>query len=406
MTGRTHGAIAAAILTVVLAGCAAPAQEVEQEQVGSSPSAAPSAAPSVEPALEPTTFTTRNGTAWFLLPDGWTVEDTSMLDPLSDRGGPVWQNQIVLRDAEGAERAAYADGYADDVGAAMEVDVVRSIPMADGLHAAAWWSTTGEGDVWHVHATVVQDLAQPGSTVRPEGFDRLHSFSAGLASVPACAAVVDEATAITCLESPGATDALELLATLDLAALPWDAMPDDVDPQADVPWIEFVSADGAIAFSHPASWTVRDQPWSEHPFLTLVTPDGSEALDVRLDPGAAPHAASCEQPEWAAEMRFTLLSAEAVEPAADAAPLELATFRLGSGDIGVAIMTADRVAQGCLEPEIVLGQAILQVTTPYATDAPGMILERFPGGAGFVGSYEHAVMLDVARSVEVRVIPG
>ncbi|MFC7432179.1 MULTISPECIES: hypothetical protein [unclassified Agrococcus] len=40
--------------------------------------------------------------------------------------------------------------------------------------------------------------------------------------------------------------ALELLATLELVAVPWDAMPEGVDPQADVPWVGHVSPDGGI----------------------------------------------------------------------------------------------------------------------------------------------------------------
>lgn len=49
------------------------------------------------------------------------------------------------------------------------------------------------------------------------------------------------------------------------------------------------------------------------------------------------------------------------------------------------------------------GEGTVQLSTPYGTDAPGMIYERFPGGVGFVGSYEHEVVLEVARSLEVRV---
>jgi hypothetical protein len=408
MTHRTRAIIMTALLAAALGGCAseAPEAEVETETVGSSPSAEPTP----EPTPEPTMFTTRNGTATFLLPVGWTVEDTSVLDPTSNHGGPIWQNVVALLDDAGVTRATYADGYADDVGAAVELGVVQSIPMADGLHAASWWSTTGEGEIWHVHATVVQDLERPGTSVQPDGFDRLHSFSADLSIVPGCAEVVDGASAIACLEAPGATDALELLATLDLAALPWDAMPDDVDPQAGEPWVDVVSADGTIAFSHPESWTVLDQERSADPlltFLTLVTPDGYEALDVRLLAGTAPPASRCEQPEWRAEMPIALLSSEVVDPVVDAAldpgGLELATFDFGFGDVGVAILPADRVAAGCFDPVVAIGQATFEVSTPYGTDAPGMIYEGFPGGVGFVGSPEHAVMLDVVRSVEVLV---
>lgn len=232
---RIRIAIGAIALATLLASCATGA-EVDDATVGASatpsptPTATPTPSSSAEPTPEPTTFTTQNGTASFELPAGWTVEDTSVLDPQSNHGGPIWRNSVTLLDAHGQRRATYADGYGDDVGAAEDRGVVQSIPMSHDLHAAAWWASTLDGTSWTATATVVQDLDAPWTSVLPEGFDRLHSFSAALSEVPECALVVDEATAVACLEAPGTTEALELLATLELEPLPWDAMPEGVDP--------------------------------------------------------------------------------------------------------------------------------------------------------------------------------
>lgn len=404
---RIRTAIAGFALATLLASCAT-GTDVDEESVGASATPSPTASP--EPTPEPTTFTTQNGTASFALPHGWTVEDTSELDPLSNHGGPVWLNSVALLDAHGTPRAHYGDGYADDVGAAGPTGTVQSIAMVDGLHAAAWWSTSGEGDDWHVDAAVVADVASPNRTVVPEGFDRLHSFSADLAAVPECASVTDEASAVACLEAAGTTEALELLATLELEPLPWDAMPEGVDPQTDVPWVEFTSVDGAVRFSHPASWPiVAHDPAAGaagDAFVTVVTPDGFQALDVRLSTVTPQQVASwCElapDDDWSP---FTSLSSEGVAPVADPAlapgQLELATFALESGQVGVAVLPIDRVAAGCFDPTIALSEGFLSVSTPFGTDATGLIYDRFPAGVDFVGSYEHDVMLEVARSVTI-----
>lgn len=408
---RTRSAVGALALAILLASCATGA-DVEDETVGANPTASPS--PSAEPTPEPTTFTTQNGTASFAVPAGWTVEDTSELDPVSNHGGPVWLNRVALVDADGTPRAHYGDGYADDVGAAVERLVVQSLPMGDGLHAAAWWSTAGEGDVWHVEAAVVADLDAPSRTVVPEGFDRLHAFTADLAVVPECASVIDEASATACLEAPGTTEALELLATLELEALPWDAMPEGVDPQTEVPWVDYVSADGALAFSHPASWSIlTHDPGSGavgDTFVTLVTPDGYQALDIRLS-SWVPEPSRCDatatDPYWTP---IEVLSGEPVAPFVDPAiapssPLQLATFTFGGdgndGTSGAAILRADHLALGCFDPRLPIADGSLEVTTPWGTDMEGLIYDLYPGGAGFVGSYEHDVMLEVARSVTV-----
>lgn len=402
MARRTHAVLAAALLVTTLVGCASSAEEPDAEPATVGSSATP------EPTPEPTRFTTQNGTASFLVPDGWTIEDASLLDPLSDHGGPVWQNWVSLVDADGVRRATYGDGYSDDVGAADERGLVRSIPMAHGLHAAAWWSPTLDGGSWLATATVTHDLESPWTSFRAEGFDRLHSFAADLSTVPECGSVVDEASAVACLEAPGTTEALELLATLELTAVPWDAMPEGVDPQADVPWVDYVSPDGAIAFSHPESWWVRP-PVATDPGVdvaTLVTPDGLEALVVvRSSAPRQEGPSACEQQP--VPVPLTMLASEAVDPVVDPGidpgPLELATFDFGAGDVGVAILPSVRVERGCFDPVVPVGEGTVQLSTPYGTDARSTIYERFPGGVGFIGSYEHEVLLEVARSLEVRV---
>ncbi|SDH38959.1 hypothetical protein [Agrococcus jejuensis] len=402
----TIGAIA---LATLLASCT-PAVDVDDETVGASATPTPSASP--EPTPEPTRFTTRNGTASFEVPAGWTVEDTSALQPRSNHGGPIWQNSVALVDEDGVRRAAYLDGYGDDVRAASELGDVRSIPAADGLHAAVWWTSPvdGSGSVW-METGVVADPAAPFSTVVPEGFDRLHTFVATLTNVPECASVVDRATATACLDAPGTTEALELLATLELEPLPWDAMPEGVDPVADAPWIEHTTPDGALTFSYPSSWSlvthdvVAGGPGGT--FVTLVTPDGYQALDIRTGMASGPWGCDPAQPNGS-PVPIEVLSGEAVDPFATAsidpgADIQLVTFDFGGGTTGVALLRAPDVAVGCYDPSILAGSGLLSVTTPWGTDMQGLIYHRYPGGVGFVGSYEHGVMLEVARSVAVNV---
>lgn len=392
----TIGAIA---LATLLASCA-PAVEVDEETVGAS--ATPSASP------EPTTFTTQNGTASFELPAGWTVEDTSALQPQSNHGGPIWQNSVALLDEDGERRATYGDGYGDDVGAADDTGVVQSIAMAHGLHAAAWWSSTLEGTSWTATATVVHDLDSPWTSVMPEGFDRLHSFSAELSDVPECSSVVDEASAVACLEAPGVTEALELLATLELDPLPWDAMPEGVDPQADVPWVDFATPDGTIAFSYPASWSVVDQSSPDlGAFVTLVTPDGFHALDVatQRDHPIHPFTSACA-PGGTPLGPWTVLERRPIEPldgalaGGAASGLETVTFEADDLVVVSMLLTAD-VDAGCLEQSILVPGGIVRATTPFQTDAPGLVYDLFPDRRLPLDSYEHGVIVEVLGTLRV-----
>ncbi len=404
---RIRTAIAGFALATLLASCAT-GTDVDEGSVGASgtPTAPPTASP--EPTPEPTTFTTQNGTASFLLPDGWTVEDTSETDLVTNHGGPAWQNWLTLLDADGTPRAHYGDGYADDVGAVAQTGTVQSIAMTSGLHAAAWWSTSGEGDDWHVDAAVVADVTSPNRTVVPEGFDRLHSFSADLAAVPECASVTDEASAVACLEAPGTTEALELLATLELEPLPWDAMPAGVDPVATVPWTRFDSADGAIAFEHPAAWTVEGT--SDGHGFWLTTPDGYETLHFSLltsEWGGSDLAAmACTDPT--AMQTMTVIESEAVTPLAadladDVGDLEIVTADYGYGGfVGVAILRAQDAAIGCLSQTVPIGDGAIWAATAWGTDAPMQIYAKYPGGEGFVGSFDQLAMVQVLRTLEIR----
>jgi len=310
-------------------------------------------------------------------------------------------------DEDGVVRAHYGDGYADDVGAAVATGVVQSIPMPSGMHAAAWWSTVGEGDAWETQAAVVVDPAAPNRTVLPDGFDRLHMFTADLAAVPECAAVVDEATATACLEAPGTSEALELLATLELEPLPWDAMPDGVDPVADVPWVDYVSADGGIAFSHPEGWTVEELSMPDGPFVVLSTPDGYQALDVATyrDRAEFPFVSPCAPGETGLGP-FTVLERVPIEPLAGAlqgtaaSTLEAVTLEVTDLVIVAMLSTAD-VDAGCLDPGVGVAGGLVRATTPYQTDAPELIYDRYADRRLPVGSYEHRVIVEVLGTLRV-----
>ncbi|QCR20147.1 hypothetical protein [Agrococcus sp. SGAir0287] len=396
------GALTAAAL---LAGCAA-AAEPEEVDLGA-PSPSPSASPT--PTAEPTTVTTQNGTASFALPAGWTVQDDSLLEPMSNHGGPIWQNWLTVLDEDAVVRARYGDGYADDVGAAADRGVVQAIAMPGGLHAAAWWSTAADG-VWQVQATVVDDPSDPNGSVMLDGVDRLHSFSSDLAAVPECGSVVDEASAIACLEAPDTTEVLELLATLELEPLPWDAMPDGVDPVADVPWVDYVSADGGIAFSHPEGWTVEELSSPDGPFVVLSTPDGFQALDVATyrDRAEFPFVSDCA-PGTAGLGPFTVLERVPIEPLVGAlqgtaaSTLEAVTLEVADLVI-VAVLSTSDVDAGCLDPGVLVAGGMIRATTPYQTDAPGLIYDRYADRRLPVGSYEHRVIVEVLGTLRLSAL--
>lgn len=403
---RTRSVVAALALAAVLTSCATGA-EVEDETVGASQTPSPSASPSPEP----TTFTTQNGTASFALPSGWTVDDSSSLMQNFD-GQLQWNNVVQVLDAGGATRASYSDGYGSDISGGGEEEVVQSLPMAGATTAVAWWSHDPESGAWRVDAAVVTDTEDPFHVVPSPVEGRFASFVADLSAAPECASILDEAAAVTCLESPSVTETLAVLASLELTDLPWDAMPEGVDPQTDVPWVEFASADGAIAFSYPASWPIVTHELGSgaegDTFVTLVTPDGYQALDIRRSawvPVPSRSDATKTDPYWTP---MDVHSGEPIAPFVDPAmaprsPLQLATFTFGGdgsdGTMGVATLRADHVALGCFDPRLPAADGSLEVSTPWGTDMEGLVYDRYPGGVGFVGSYEHDVMLAGAGSV-------
>lgn len=226
---RMTTTMGAALAVVVLAGCAAGSLDPDPESVGQPPSASPTPSSTPEPTPEPsatgTTFTTQNGTASITLPEGWTVVDSSRLVAQNHRGLPQWDNVLQLLDADGASRASYYDGYGSDVGAAVDTGVVRSLPMAGATTAVAWWSHDPLSGTWFATAAVVTDPDDPTTTVLSPVEGRLLAFGADLSAAPECASIVDEATAVACLESPAIAETLAVLATLELTDVPWDAMP-------------------------------------------------------------------------------------------------------------------------------------------------------------------------------------
>lgn len=229
--GRTMTTIGAAFAVVLLASCAAGAFDPDPVDVGQPPSASPAASPAASPSPAPepsatgTTFTTQNGTASITLPEGWTVVDSSRLVEQNHRGLPQWDNVLQLLDADGASRASYYDGYGSDVGAAVDTSVVQTMPMAGETTAAAWWSHDPDSGTWFATAAVVMDPEDPFTTVPSPVEGRLLSFVADLSAAPECTSIVDEASAVACLESPAIAETLAVLATLEPTDVPWDAMP-------------------------------------------------------------------------------------------------------------------------------------------------------------------------------------
>lgn len=178
------------------------------------------------------------------------------------------------------------------------------------------------------------------------------------------------------------------------------------EPEAE-PWVDYVSPDGAIAFSMPASWSVKE--WAGGASVTLVTPDGYDAVDLAAtsSSSATPYLSPCDDPSVPA-YGFEVVGSEPIAPLAwDAigtasAPLELVTLRLDDGFVGVGILEAHRVAAGCIDHAVPVDGGGIRVTTPWATDAEGLIYDRYPEIGGLLGTPEHRVIVEVLRTLQVH----
>lgn len=240
----------ALIAVAALVGCSQPAAAPSSSptasvEAGPSPSAtrtpSPTPTPST-PAPSPTPtdpladwqeVATPNGTATFRIPPGWTAEMGG--EQIEYDGETHWVNQIGLRDAAGELHLGYGDGPYDDVGAAARFGVVRATPVAtldeaeraahDDVeprsldhHAIAWWES-GDGTAFIAHAGLA--TAPFGESPPTSGVtDGERSVWFGVREE-----FTSEADAVAWLESDDVALLLDIVATLDLTAIPAPVLP-------------------------------------------------------------------------------------------------------------------------------------------------------------------------------------
>lgn len=241
--------VVALLAAAVLVGCAQPVDQPAGE--GQSASPAPRAetpsqsAATSERSSEPTEtrqeiatgdrqeVATPNGTAAFRIPPGWTAQLTG--ERVDYDGETHWVNEITLADAAGELHMRYVDGPFDDVGAVAHFGVTRATPVAtlddaerrerDDVepghldhHAIAWW-TSADRSTFTAHAALANSAtgeSPPTSIV----IDGERSISLGTVET-----FTSEADAVAWLESDDVTLLLEIVATLDLTAIPAPALP-------------------------------------------------------------------------------------------------------------------------------------------------------------------------------------
>lgn len=280
-----------AVAGASLVGCAAPG--AAQPTAPATPAATPTPAPEVEP--HGSSFTTQNGTASFDLPAGWSIADQSAVLPNHD-GASQWMNQVGLLDADGRELLRYVDGSVSDAGWADPTwEVLEALPIAGGLHglelAATTWWLTADGQPPRVFAAVAQPAGdEPPYAIFREADGRNGIFQADLAQLDLCADVPDVASAEACLGGDEVRALLDVLASLELHDVPWDAMPAGatVAPSPSAATSEsawtFETHDGSLRVDLPAGWTadetVRGAPDPVafplgSDFVTFVSPSGT-----------------------------------------------------------------------------------------------------------------------------------
>ncbi|MGM1028860.1 MAG: hypothetical protein ACQEWM_03175 [Actinomycetota bacterium] len=247
MSRRAAAAAALTAIALMVAGCAPTAGGPAATPSASAlptPTATPSATPTPTPIPTPTStptdpqadwqeISTPNGTATFRIPPGWTAEVGG--EEIAYDGEQHWVNEISLADAAGELHLGYSDGPYDDVGAAAHFGVVRAAPVATldeaeraahsdvdarylDHHATAWW-TSGDRSTFTAQAALANPPMAESQPTWPVG-DGERSVWFGVRQE-----FTSEADAVAWLESDDVTLLLEIIATLDLTAIPAPALP-------------------------------------------------------------------------------------------------------------------------------------------------------------------------------------
>lgn len=240
---RATAAAAAFAIGLILTGCdpgAQPAPSATTAPPGPAPTPTeptPTPTGSTDPTATSTpsetagtAFETQNGTMRLQVPEGWTVDDQSHLTT-DHIGRPVWDNSVGFRSPSGTE-VGYYDGFGSNVGFFhTDYAIVEQRPTADDrLTAMSWWIR--DADRYFVHAGVTAESSE-GLEPIPElflpGLERNHRLTMLLLGDDQ-PTVASEAEAEALLRGADVLEALDVMATLELTGVPYDAMPPGVEP--------------------------------------------------------------------------------------------------------------------------------------------------------------------------------
>ncbi len=124
MTSTTATRASVAVLAALaLASCAQPGAEPTVAPDGPPPSASASPTPTAAPSASPSTaadarrFEAQDGAVRIELPEGWSVDDRSVMGEASEmyNRGPGWLNELVVLDENGDQMLWYREHYGNDV---------------------------------------------------------------------------------------------------------------------------------------------------------------------------------------------------------------------------------------------------------------------------------------------------
>ena len=219
-----------------------------------------------------------------------------------------------------------------------------------------------------------------------------------------CASGGEPGPTVTVTETVTPSPVPTLTSSPGAAPAPEEPLVDDVEAYA-----TFTSADGAIAFAHPGSWTVRELPLPGlGTLVTLERSGGVIMLDIWVAPLQDVGPSICDASS-ADRSPMVVVESEPIDVLANggatsAPALELATVELGDGLGGVAILQASHAGIDCLDLAVPVGSSTLVASTPWRGGSETLVYDAYPGGAiDFVGSFEHGRLLEVLRSLEISV---
>lgn len=206
--------------------------ESPHDEQDAAPGDAADDSPAVVLPVGPGPFETRNGSATFTVPEGWSGVDESYVG-VGTEPGDAWVNVIEL-ERDGV-RVQYVDTLQVGFLTSFEPGdwgAVDARPVSGSLVAQSYWSVDGGRYEPHVALTHVSQRAAhgfPAGTVSTPVFategENSYRFEADLSSAAGYRAFATEAEVVAFLQSPAVTAALELIASVELTGVDGHALP-------------------------------------------------------------------------------------------------------------------------------------------------------------------------------------